>query len=85
MRGRQMGSLSLEGKPLAVLAPPLCWPGGGAFLWFWGCMLLCLAIRLDIRLDVPPLLPDTPDAPGKKKINTRVRHTPANAGNTSSG
>ena len=47
-------------------------------------MPLCLAIRLDIGRDVPTLLPDTPGAPGKKKINTRVRHTPANAGNTSS-
>ena len=45
-------------------------------------MPLCLAIRLDIRLDVPSLPPDTPGAPGKKKINTCVRHTPAYAGNT---
>ena len=42
-----------------------------------GCTPLCLAIRLDIALDI-----STPGAPGKKKINTRVRHTPAYAGNT---
>lgn len=42
------------------------------------CMPLCLAIRLDIALDI-----STPGAPGKKKINTCVRHTPAGAGNTS--